>query len=55
MNRYEEVQTADQADEFVSLLGIREEELILTALLKSLTLINAREAADKAGYDLEEQ
>ena len=55
MRGTEELRNSDEASHFVDMLDRREEELLLTALLKSLPLINAREAANKAGYDLEEQ
>ena len=53
--RSEVIQDADDAEHFVTLLDRREEELLLTALLKSLPIINAREAVAEAGYDLGEQ
>lgn len=53
--QYEEVLNKDDAEHFVSMLGRSEEELLLTAILSSLPLINARKAAAKAGYDLEKQ
>ena len=50
------IDTPEEAERFVAtFLQVREEELLLTAILKSLKPALAVAAADRAGYDLEAQ
>ena len=55
MRTTEEILTLEEAEQFVSACGQREEALLLTALLRSLPMYIARKAADEAGYDLVQQ
>ena len=55
MRTTDEILTLDEAEQFVSACGDREEALLLTALLRSMPYVSAVKAADEAGYDLEVQ
>ena len=55
MRTTDEILTLEEAEQFVSACGAKEEAFLLTALLKSLSLAAAIEAANEAGYDLELQ
>lgn len=50
-----EITTKEQAEDFVAVLGVPEETLLLEALLGSLCFPLILKAADAAGYTVEAQ
>lgn len=55
MRSSDEILTPEEAEHFIATCSRGEEKLLLTALLYSLPIDDARSAADKAGYTLEKQ
>ena len=45
----------DKAEQYVDALTGEEEGYLLTALLRSVSIDQAKKAADEAGYNLEQQ
>lgn len=55
MRLTDEILNLDEAEDFISRCGKKEEALLLQAILRSLSFDEAQRAADKAGYILEQQ